>query len=440
MEANSPSADGRSKFTLFQRTLPRWVLLSLLLLALVVRARFMLSMSQTLQADPDLYRELSWNVYLHRTFGVESDGTLWPTAFRPPLYPLVLSILHWFPEHDYYGEGIMHVVMGVVTVWAAWRVGLAWGLPPGGAILAAALVTIDPILLNQSVHLMTETFAAMLSTLTLLVMARAAREDSSAWSLGAGALLGLCGLCRPTFLVWLVAASVAWPVMISQGRTALRSALLVLGAVVVLTPWVARNAMVFHRPIVTTTHGGYTLLLGNNPDFYEFLRSGAWGSLWDAREFNARHHDGLPALWGPSESLSDQVNYEEAWQNICSEPAMFAYSCLVREGRLWAVLPHALSPNEAPSRRGLRYAAAVFYLFEFSLAVCGVWFWRKQLVQSPMVWGLLLVLSFMAVHALYWTDLRMRAPLAVPIAIAAACGLLGWLPSKHGATPVADDA
>ena len=59
---------------------------------------------------------------------------LWPTAFRPPLYPLVLSVLHWFPEHRYYGEGILHVLLGVTTVWAVWRLALAWN----GATLAEA--------------------------------------------------------------------------------------------------------------------------------------------------------------------------------------------------------------------------------------------------------------------------------------------------------------
>jgi hypothetical protein len=413
---------------------PRWVLLTLLCLALIVRARFMLSMGHTLEADPDWYRELSWNVYLHRTFGVEADGTLWPTAFRPPLYPVLLSFLHGFGEHGYYGEGILHVLLGVATVWAVWRSGLAWGLPPGGAILAAALVTIDPILLNQSVHLMSETLATMLSSFSLLALSRAARQTSIAWSLGAGAMLGLCALCRPTFLVWLIGVSVAWPVMISRGSTLLRSVALTAGAVAVLAPWAVRNVFVFERPIVTTTHGGYTLLLGNNPSFYEFLRAGAWGSLWDAREFNARHDDGLPALWGPSEPLGDQLAYEEAWGNIRAEPAMFVYACLVREGRLWGVLPHALSAAEAPSRRGLRYAVAVFYLFELPLAGCGVWFLRRRLVESPVVWGVLLVLSFVAVHALYWADLRMRAPLAGTVAILATFGVVQWLGCKHDAT------
>ena len=56
--------------------------------------------------------------------------------------------------------------------------------------------------------------------------------------------------------------------------------LLVTSAVV--SPWVIRNRLVFGRWIATTTHGGYTLLLGNNPDFYRHLRQRSVGPSLDA--------------------------------------------------------------------------------------------------------------------------------------------------------------
>ena len=54
-----------------------------------------------------------------------------------------------------------------------------------------------------------------------------------------------------------------------------------------LSPWAIRNQLQFGRPIVTTTHGGYTLLLANNPEFYQWLRAGPWGSVWRADQFDA---------------------------------------------------------------------------------------------------------------------------------------------------------
>ena len=55
-----------------------------------------------------------------------------------------------------------------------------------------------------------------------------------------------------------------------------------LAAVCGLAPWAIRNQIVVGRPIVSTTHGGYTLLLGNNPSFYDHLRTAPRGTVWSA--------------------------------------------------------------------------------------------------------------------------------------------------------------
>ena len=48
-----------------------------------------------------------------------------------------------------------------------------------------------------------------------------------------------------------------------------RGALLVLSLVLVLSPWMVRNTLVLGEPVWTTTHGGYTLALANNPVYYD---------------------------------------------------------------------------------------------------------------------------------------------------------------------------
>jgi hypothetical protein len=121
---------------------------------------------------------------------------------------------------------------------------------------------------------------------------------------------------------------------------------------------------------------------------------------------------------------NDRWAYREAFENIRAEPAMFAWSCVVRVGRLWGVMPHQSGPDESNARRGMRYAVAIWYTFELVLAAIGAWFLRGKLLKNPWVWGTLLVLSITAVHAFYWTDMRMRAPLAAVVALAAGSGLV----------------
>jgi hypothetical protein len=407
---------------------PRWVLMSLLCAALVIRGQFMLHRQGSLVDDPDFYLRIGSNLYEAGTFGIHPSS---PTTYRPPLYPCVLAALGWLLPNQM-PIGLLHVVLGVGTVWAVWRLGLQWQLPPGAALVAAGLVTVDPILLNQSVLIMTETLAAFLAAWTLVALGAASNRDSLVRASLAGAMLGLCVLCRPTFMTWLGLLAIAWPFMVKPRRV-VRTAALLLAAVVVLAPWTIRNAITFGRPIVTTTHGGYTLLLANNPYFYRHLRSAPWGTVW--RNSNVYLYGDSPR--NLDEFADDRLAYELALRNIAAEPGMFAYSCLVRVGRLWGVLPHQLDAGESPSRRGERYAVAIWYLLELALAVVGLWALGRRAWSSPWIWGTLLLVSFTAVHSVYWTDLRMRAPLMSVVAVLAAGGVMHLARRKHDAKPLA---
>jgi hypothetical protein len=210
----------------------------------------------------------------------------------------------------------------------------------------------------------------------------------------------------------------------------------------VLAPWVIRNQVQFGRPIVSTTHGGYTLWLANNAELYDHLRTAPWGSLWNADEFNRAWY-AERSRTGPADELSaDRLAYSRAREAIRFQPEMFAYSCMVRVARLWTPLPHQLSPDEAPITRMARYAVAVWYTVELLLAAVGVVLLvqagaasggilqtsevsQTSEVFTGWLWGLLLVVCFVGVHTLYWTDMRMRAPLVPVVTMAAAAGVAG---------------
>lgn len=202
--------------------------------------------------------------------------------------------------------------------------------------------------------------------------------------------------------------------------------------------------MVLGRPVPTTSHGGYTLLLGNNPYFYEYLRTGAWGSRWDPTRFDnhfSKHIQSTetgPAFWQtptpglPRDELSrDRFAYQLAGETIAAEPSMFAWSCLVRLGRLWSPLPHRVDSEETLLRRILRYMVAGWYLVILGLALCSCWQQRSHWRSDRWCWGLLLCLSFSIVHIFYWSNLRMRAPLMPVVTLLAA----NWLARRLKLSP-----
>ncbi|MBN2022315.1 MAG: glycosyltransferase family 39 protein [Pirellulales bacterium] len=395
----------------------RWIELLLLLAALGVRAAMVIEWPGALVEDPDGYRALARNVVEHGTLGRGDVAS----AYRPPLYPLTLVPCVLVEEYARPAIAVLHVLLGTATVWIVFRLGWACGLGYW-AVLAGLLVACDPILLGQSTQVMTETPAALLTALALWLLVRTVQSPTAGRAAALGAVLGLAGLTRPELLLWALAAAPMLLIVLEPWAVRAK----VLGAataamLVVIAPWAARNQAHFGRPLVTTTHGGYTMLLANNPSFYEHLRTAGWGSVWDAQQLGPAwggkaHHAGPADEWA-----ADRRAYNAAWNAIAQQPRTFAWACLVRTGRLWAVSPHRGDER-------LRWAVAGWYVVEYILVLLGIWaICRSRRDPGGLwLWGILLVVCMTGVHAVYWSDMRMRAPLT-PVLALAAVAAPAWL-------------
>lgn len=120
-----------------------------------------------------------------------------PTAYRPPLYPLLLApMVTVGNEPPMVQIALLHLGLGAGTVWLTTLVAKGSGLSRGRAALAAFLVACDPVLVWQSRAVMTETPAAFLTAFALAMLCL--RGWKGAVLGGAG--LGLAALCRPSLL------------------------------------------------------------------------------------------------------------------------------------------------------------------------------------------------------------------------------------------------
>ena len=375
-----------------------------------------------LSRDDDGYRLIAENLHRHGMYS-RSDPrvTPQPTAYRPPLYPLVLAATSCGGRVSPLVVAVVHGVLGLLTVALVLGLGRMWGLGRA-SVVAALLVACDPILANQTAEVMTETLATFLAVVCLVCGTR--WNPGSSWKRAfcVGLLFGLASLCRPTFFIWTGMCAGYVVVRKPRGASVVRSAALVAGCLAAMMPWAVRNYCVMGRAVLATTHGGYTVLLGNNPDFYIHLRTQPRGQVWDARGLRARllaegAHDGAG---GHPEFAADQRCYRMARAAIREQPGMFAFASLVRMGNLWSPLPHRVDARESWRDTLLRRAVAVWYIVVFSLALVGLWRIGARLWTPPWVWGVLLTVAFTLVHAVYWSDLRMRAPLMPVVCVAAA--------------------
>ena len=136
----------------------------------------------------------------------------------------------------------------------------------GGVALAAGLAAaLDPSLVMLSADIQSETIFVPLLLGAGLFLLHAADRPSTSFALAAGVLLAAAALTRPSALALspLLAAPLfdrRWPL---RARAHLAGAAL-LGFLLALGPWTARNALRYHEVIPVSDSAGSTFYDGNS--------------------------------------------------------------------------------------------------------------------------------------------------------------------------------
>jgi len=515
---------------------------ALCVLAFVLRIGMWSRDGSSLNQDVDAYLEIAR--HLADGEGFSRGQPAIPTAYRPPLYPLLIAGLFSLGGTPWLLGGV-HVVLGTLTTVLTLRCGQLLNLGRA-SLFAAGLVAIDPLLIRYTTFPMTEVCCAFLVILwcwlvlefplreslpcdvseavrigtPAIVTSREgdapaepnttagrcppeATEVSTQSHLGAsggrrpafvsarweprppavvdpsltdasaastvnsapaksdacevprspsrtlvrgcfqGLCFGLICLCRPGFLaavglmtLWLVGTTA---IRLYRSRVNLKLAnddtrieasarfgpLLagLMGLFIVLAPWIIRNAIVVGKPTPATTHGGYTVLLANNPVFYREVLDGPPGAVWTGHsllQWQAALEVELDAAGIPQsdEVARDKWMYHRAGTIILAQPITFLRACVYRSGCFWA-----LAPSRQANGLGLvaLWGITAFYGFISLGLVLGLYrLTPKEWIRwSPL---LLLPLTLWLTHLVYWTDTRMRAPVIPILALLAIRG------------------
>jgi hypothetical protein len=198
---------------------------------------------------------------------------------------------------------------------------------------------------------------------------------------------------------------------------------LALAALATAAPWAVRNALAFGEPVWTTTHGGYTLYLANNPVYYREVVNGPPGAVWTGQNQWVWWDSVNRAMRGLSEPEADRRARREALRVVASQPADFARASAARLGRFWGLAPAgAVYPGPLRAATAL-WTAPLWAALALGLARRATWTWPR--VAAPVI-----LLGLTAVHTFYWTDMRMRATAVPAVALVAASAALR---GGHGA-------
>jgi 4-amino-4-deoxy-L-arabinose transferase-like glycosyltransferase len=268
----------------------------------------------------------------------DSLGTPVPTALRPPLFPIALSLFYRAgigPQ----GVVLAQVLLAALTGWLLYRLARRVGLDDGESSIALALYLLYPPFADFTAQLVTENLFVPLILGSFLLLLRAMDRASIAEYAASGVLIGLAAMTRTTALImpFVLCAVLAF---LPRRRWAGLAALLAGSALVVL-PWAVRNQRTFGHFEPSITMSGRNLFTGTYPP------SGGSAALTDAQQ----PPELVASLTGLDEFQIDSVYTAAAVENLKRYPFEQVPLAAEKLARAWFQVP---APNRfTPSPRSL---------------------------------------------------------------------------------------
>jgi hypothetical protein len=437
-------------------------LLPALLAGLALRLFFVLHFP-FFSGDTPYYEELARNWLYHGVYGFYSHGQLLPSDARAPGYPAFLVGIYFLAGTGRQAVMLAQAFVDLATCVLAARIAarLAAGAPDAARTRVAAaalwLTALCPFTANYAAVPLTEVLATFFTTLALLIFLSPAGMEVACitsnrdllrsvkiWLAG-GLVVGLGTLVRPETPLLLVAVLIVlwlrYRGSANWRKFALATLWMLVGLLLPLAPWAARNAVrvgrvQFLAPRYAETHGD-VLPTG----FY------AWTKTWmfrfrDAYLFTWRlpsqpiELKNLPsyAVDSPEDfsrvsSLLDRYNRARGmtraldlefaelarerarrhpirtylWIPIERAAAMWftpRITLLPYSGRLW---PPSESYRSNPTDFEVTLGLALLNILYVGMALAAAWFCRA----NP---GVLLIVAFIVIRTAFLTQLQTCEP------------------------------
>ena len=347
-----------------------------LLLALALRVMTVLLLDFHLWIDYQTYDELGWSWASGGAYSI--DGI--PTAYRPPGFPFFLSRLYLiFGHHPQLGVAanivfslaiIVLSYLIVQKIWneqiARWNVMILTFFP--SQILFVNLLATEPLFTT-----------IFLASIYFIIIATDSTKIIWDFLFSGGLLLGLAALTRPLVLVYPIIYIIF---LYFKKRdiltTAKGSAIIIIGFLTVITPWMIRNYYL-KGSLTISANSGINFLIGNQPG------SGMGWNQPVTDEFSI----GDPT----QEVYVDSVGWSRGWQYIKSDPVAFFKRGILKVIYFYAVDMEGLGYELVKAADENRYDIYVLLAF-----------------KTESYYIMILLFGFMGLFFIYTRDRRLRNP------------------------------
>jgi 4-amino-4-deoxy-L-arabinose transferase-like glycosyltransferase len=313
-----------------------------------------------------------------------------PSAVMPPVYPLIVAaFFRVFGVHTAQSIVAIHAFDCLINAlacipvfllarrsfgprvawWAAW----AWAFSPYGIYFSAAWA--------WSTHLL------LLGLLWLLYLAQDMESSPSLglWA-GFGLLAGLTAVTEPSILVVVpfLLAFAAFRLSRAGHRWLLPGLIASLVLAAAISPWLIRNAIVFHRFIPIRDSMGLELWMGNN----------GHNLRWTSDDLHPLHDAAELAAYNAGELSYMDSKAQQARTFIVTHPSWYAWMCARRAVYMWT--GYWSFDRDYLVQEPMDLANIPFNTTLTLFGLLGLFFaWRRRPVEAIRYAGVLLLFPLM---------------------------------------------
>ena len=254
-----------------RKTISRINLITIILLALVLRVVWLLYTQPIPVSDFEEYRQLAFNLLSYHQFGYPA-----PTAYRLPGYPIFLALFSSISRSNLW-LGFINVLLSTLIVYLVYLLAIRLTSNQSIGLGASFIAAVYPILVFFSPILASEhLFTVFVYSGLLLLLSEANRKKRYLTLTLAGVLFGIATLTRgeAIYYVPVIAILGFLPYVKEIGPEVSRSfttriaslLLLFLAWGVMLVPWYLRNQVVIGRGAGLSTSGGIMFYYGHHDE------------------------------------------------------------------------------------------------------------------------------------------------------------------------------
>jgi 4-amino-4-deoxy-L-arabinose transferase-like glycosyltransferase len=338
------------------------------------------------------------------------------TAYWPPLYTIFLAGVQSTFGTAFRTAQLAGVAIGAATILLTGLLGRAVAGTKVG-LVGALLVALSPFLIAVDGSVMSETLYVPLVLATLLLAQRARTKPSaSSWCL-LGAAIGSATLARQDALAMIVFVFIPAAVLARAPAHELvpRVALGFLALLVVLAPWVIRNAIEMGEPTISTVSSSGVIAGSNCSDTYSGKAIGYWSYGCMHPELGLQMSETTFAAKIREQGVTFAIDHARDWPQVAA----------ARATRVWGLWdPRDQSRREGFESRNRRWQllAWVASLATLLLAIGGFRVLATQKRPIAVLVGPVFMTTTIALAS--YGNTRFRAATEPVLAIAAAAAIL----------------